>query len=144
LSFAEYFDLHMGVGYQASVPPGMRSEVGPLTVQFIRMFAYDPVRTALALHEGMDLRREWRVHFPRIQFLRTERLNEQLRAFLLGQGYTRESLRFINQKERVNRTDRSQARYFTPEMMQEVRHRERFFYQLFPDYLRAFDSPTTA
>ncbi|MFZ1694489.1 MAG: hypothetical protein WAT74_14935 [Flavobacteriales bacterium] len=144
LSFAEYFDLQMGAAYQASIPPGMRTEVGPLTLQFIRMFAHDPLRTALALHDGLDLRREWRAHFPRIHFLRNEHLNAQLRSFLLGQGYTRESLRFIDQKERVNRTDRSQARYFTPAMMQEVRHRERFFYQLFPDYLRAFDSPTTA
>jgi hypothetical protein len=140
LSFAEYFDLHMGLGYEAAAPSGMRTRVGPTTLQFIRMFAHDPLRTALALHDGMDLRREWHEHFPRITFLRTERLNHGLRRFLLDHGYTRASLRFMDEKERVNPTGRSQAHYFTPEMANEVRHRERFFYQIFPDYLRAFDA----
>ena len=114
--------------------------VGPLTLQFIRMYARDPLRTALALHDGIDLRRCWREHFPRITFLRTERLTEQLPRWLMDQGYSRRSLGFVHAKERVNRTGRSRQRYFTPALANELRQRERLFYQVFPDYLRAFDA----
>ena len=139
ISFAEYFHLHMGLAYEASAPSGMRTRVGPLTLQFIRMYARDPMNTVLALHDGMDLRLEWRHHFPRIAFLRTERLNMELRRFLRREGYSAASLRFMSEKQRVNRSGRSQALYFTAEMAKEVRRRERFFFQLFPDYLSAHD-----
>lgn len=140
LSFEEYFHLQYGAGYEAAAPPGMRITTGPLTLQFIRMYARDPLRTALALHDGIDLRRCWREHFPRITFLRTERLTEQLPRWLMDQGYTRASLGFVRSKDHVNRTGRSRQHYFTPEMAEELRYRERFFYQIFPDYLRAFDA----
>lgn len=137
LTFEEWYRVGMGPGYAAAAPTGMRAEVGPLTLQFIRMFSRDPMRTALALHDGLDLRREYRDHFPRIHYLRTERLTVDLPRFLISQGYSRASLRFVGHKQRENRTGRSQQRYFTPAMAAEIRHRERFFYQLFPDYLTA-------
>ena len=63
----------------------------------------------------------------------------ELRRFLRREGYSAASLRFMSEKQRVNRSGRSQALYFTAEMAKEVRRRERFFFQLFPDYLSAHD-----
>lgn len=140
LTFEEWYRLGMGPGYSAAAPPGMRTDAGPLTLQFIRMYARDPLRTALALHDGLDLRREYRDHFPRITYLRSERLTVDLPRFLLRHGYSRASLRFVQHKQRENRTGRTQQRYFTPAMAAEIRHRERFFYQLFPDYLPALEA----
>jgi hypothetical protein len=137
LSFADYFRMHLGIGYASAAPPGMRATVGPLTLHFIRLFAHDPLRTALALEDGMDLRRVYDQHFPRITFLRTERLNEELYRYLRGMGYPDRAVAFIRRKGKVNATGRSQERYFTPAMLEEYRWRERFFYQLFPDYLKA-------
>lgn len=137
LTFNDYFQFQMGLAYQSAMPVGMRTIVGPLTLHFIRFYAHDPLRTALSLRDDTDLRKEWSDHFPQVRFLHTDNLNEELKAFLISMGYSRKSVEFIREKGKVNTSPRTQRSYFTGPMIEEMRWRERLFYQVFPEYLSA-------
>lgn len=139
LDFAEFFHLYFHITHGKALPPGMRTEIGPLTLQFIRFFARDPLTTMLALHDGTDLRADWDLHFPRVRFLHTETLNDELRAYMRSMGWPASALEFIGHKEKVNVTTRSRTNYLTDAMLDEIAWRERFFYQIFPEYLPALE-----
>lgn len=120
ISFAEFLQMTYEIQLPRSLPDGMRTMVGPLTAQYIRFFARDPMRTMLSLHDGMDLAAEREQHFAPVHFLHMEDLRQELRAFLLSMGYAESKLRFIEQHERVNTTSRNQASYFTPALSEHV------------------------
>ncbi len=140
LDFPEFYRLMMEVTHNASLPQGMRTELGPQTVQFIRFFARDPLATMLALRDDTDLRADWDKHFPAVRFLHTEDLNKELHAFLLEMGMSRASIAFVENKEKSNVTERTKATYLTDAMLDDLAWRERFLYQLFPEYLKALDT----
>lgn len=135
LSFKEYFSFAEELVLPYVLPEGMQVEVGSLTAQFIRFYARDPLKTMLALREDTDLRRDHNLHFPKIRFLHTENLNQELHDFLLEMGYPDKKIAFILSKKKVNTTKRSKPTYFTPELIEEFQRKERFFFQLFPEYL---------
>ncbi|HRH38107.1 MAG TPA: hypothetical protein PK760_07175, partial [Flavobacteriales bacterium] len=117
------------------LPDDVKLDIGPLTVQFIRFFAKDPLRTIRALADGTDLASLRNEHFAPVHFLHQENLNEELTAFLTTMGYTPQRLSFIHDMEKVNTTERSRPSYLTPAILDRVLHAERFFYQLLPEYL---------
>lgn len=137
LSFNEHFSYTQEHTLPYVLPEGMQVEVGSLTAQFIRFYAHDPLKTMLALREDTDLRRDYDLHFPKIHFLHTENLNQDLHDFLLELGYPATRIAFILSKKKVNTTTRSKPSYFTQELFDEFQRKERFFFQLFPEYLRA-------
>lgn len=140
LSFEEFFDLECRIGPTYSQPEGVQVEIGPLTTQFIRFFARDPVKTILSLREDTDLKADYDTHFPAITFLHTENLNQELAAFLGDIGYTPRQLAFLQDARKTNVSGRSRQSYFTPGLVAELLQRERFFFQLFPEYLPQADS----
>lgn len=135
LSFDEYFRFTEELALQHVLPDGMQVEVGSLTAQFIRFYARDPLKTMLSLREDTDLARDYDQHFPKIHFLHTENLNRELHDFLLKMGYPAERIAFILSKKKENTTTRSRPSYFTKELSEEFHRKERFFFQLFPEYL---------
>jgi hypothetical protein len=135
LSFAEFMDKVMRKGQGLAQPEGMRTLVGNQTSEFIRFFARDPRKTMLSLRDDTDLAKDYDLHFPKIRFLHTENLRADLQAFLLDMGYARPRVDYISRMPKVNTTERKQGTYWTPELLAEFRHQERFFYQLFPEYL---------
>jgi hypothetical protein len=134
LSFEEFLRMSYDLQLPRSLPEGMRTEVGPLTVQYIRFFARDPLRTMLSLHDGMDLAAVREEHFAPVHYLHMENLREELIAFLISVGYSERQVSFIRERQRVNTTKRSQKTYFTPALTARVLHMERFLYQLQPEY----------
>ncbi|MCW5898893.1 MAG: sulfotransferase family 2 domain-containing protein [Flavobacteriales bacterium] len=135
LSFEEFFELYQTIAPEYSLPEGVRGAPGPLTVQFIRFYARDPLRTIMALDEGSDLRKMRREHFPDIDFLHTENLNAELHDFLLRMGYPEERVAGIKDMGKVNTSTRSRPDYLSDGMIDRLAWSERFFYQLFPEYL---------
>ncbi len=136
ISFEEFFRMNRELTLPYIQPEGMQVQVGPLTTQFIRMYAHDPVKTMLALRGDTDLRTAYDQHFPKIHFLHTENLNQELHDLLLQFGYPSNKIAFILEKQKMNTTSRSRNTYLTPEMTSRLQHSERFFYQLFPEYLK--------
>lgn len=135
LSFEEFFRFHTVESLPSRQPEGLQVRIGGLTTQFIRFFARDPLKTILALREDTDLRAEYDLHFPPIRFLHTEQLSQELYNYLLEMGYPKWRIAFIEGMEKVNTSPRTRPDYFTPEQVAEVHFLERFFYQLFPEYL---------
>lgn len=135
LSFEDFIDFSYSFTGSDVPPDGMRAEVGPLTVKFVRFFARDPLRTMHSLYDGFDLAVARDEHFPTLRLLHMENLREELTAFLLEMGYAAERLAFINDKPRVNTTERTRPEYLTRAIVERVLHAERFVYQLLPEYL---------
>lgn len=135
LSFEEYIRWGHELSLPFAQPAGARTAIGPLTTQFIRFYARDPLKTFLALRDDTDLRKDYDLHFPKIHFVHTENLNRELHDLLLQLGYPREKIAFILEKEKTNTSPRTRSSYLTPELVARLHHSERFFYQLFPEYL---------
>lgn len=139
LSFEEFYRYIHELSLSFAQPPGLQTEVGPLTTQFIRFYARDPLKTILSLREDTDLRKDYDLHFPKVHFLHTENLNRELHSLLLEFGYPKEKIAFILEKEKMNTSERTRAAYLTPELIARLHRSERFFYQLFPEYLQALE-----
>lgn len=135
LSFDEFFRFHTVEGLPYRQPEGLQVRIGGLTTQFIRFFARDPLKTILALREDTDLKADYDLHFPPIRFLHTEHLRQELYDYLLEMGYPHRRIAFIKGMEKVNTSRRTRQDYFTAEQVAQVHYLERFFYQLFPEYL---------
>lgn len=129
--FVELWDAAMG----DADPQGR----GAWTRQFIRYYFRDP-RRALALPDAVLADAEARrAEMPRVHFVRTERLREGVQDFLLEQGYRPADVAFIRQMERVlpgrgRREDQRWERYYTPELRDRVRRRERLLLRMVPDF----------
>lgn len=133
-------DFHDYLEYRRMVlaiiqPPGLRTTIGPLTTQFITFYARDPLSTIMQLDDDVDLAKDYDKHFPRISFLRTEHLNQELHDFLLSAGYPRRKIKSILTMGKRNTTERTQRDYLTAEHVEHILYKERFFFQLFPEYL---------
>jgi hypothetical protein len=135
LSFEEFLDM-MFEFVHLMHPPGMKVRVGPLTTQFVRFYAKDPLKTILSLREDTDLARDQDLHFPKITFLHTENLNQELYDFLKGLGYSEQKISFIGTMDKENTTGRSRPSYMTAADVTRIYQSVRFFYQLFPEYKR--------
>jgi hypothetical protein len=136
LSFENFLRMGRTFNRRYAQPEGMQVEIGGLTTQFIRFYARDPLKTILALREDTDWTKEYDRHFPEIRFLHTERLNRELYDFLLEMGYPKERIAFILEMGKINRSKRTRSNYCTAEQIARIQHDERFFYQLFPEYLQ--------
>lgn len=137
ITFEEFFIYNQTHITPYTQPAGVQVDIGPFTTQFIRFYAVDPVRTIQALRENTNLADEYDHHFPKIRFIHTENLNAELFEFLLELGYPADDIAFIKDKEKMNTTQRSRGNYLTSDMVTAFQQSERFFYQLFPEYLRA-------
>ncbi len=134
LNFQDYLEYRRMV-LAIIQPPGLRTTVGPLTTQFITFYARDPLSTLMQLNDDVDLAKDYDKHFPRISFLHTENLNQELHDFLLNVGYPRRRIKAILTMGKRNTTKRTQRNYLTAEHVEHILYKERFFFQLFPEYL---------
>jgi len=112
---------------------------GAWTRQFIRFYFREPEQA----HAWPDhLLRDPEVRrgaMPRIHFVRTDRVREGLHAFLLDRGYRPEDAGFVLEMEKVlpgkgRSDDQRWERYYTPELKDRVRRRERLLLEIFPDF----------
>lgn len=149
LSFAEFIHLantlfvncHQGkpTGFvNTNFPPGRGP--GWHTEQFVRFYFREPREvfaglTAKSFDDG-----SFRQGMYDVRFLPVERLNDALHDLLLGYGHAPEDVAFIRSAEKIfpveggrERGDRWQD-YYTPEIRDTVRTRERLLFELFPEF----------
>ena len=123
---------------------GSRAPAGdPLgfhTEQFVRYFFRDPAAAWPLLDDAYIAGRLWERDMVPVNFLRTEHLNGDLHAFLLGLGLPAAAIAFVLEEGRIlpagpKRTDaKPWQEYYTPELKALVRRRERLLFALFPGY----------
>jgi hypothetical protein len=119
-------------------PPGR--ELGWHTREFVRFFFRDPEQTYARLdEEAIDRDRLCRLMYP-VRFLPLERLNDSLYELLLDLGLPPTRIDFIRSMGKVLPSNGGREegdrweRYYTPELVELVRVRERLLFELFPQY----------
>lgn len=114
---------------------------GPLTLDYIRFLFPDPDRIVAHLPYYLD-GNAYLEEFPDIHFIQTHDLNRGLYAFLLTMGYEAEQLGFILDLGKIRppgghrRDDRDWQSYYSPELKDLVRRKERWIFDAFPDFDR--------
>jgi hypothetical protein len=116
-----------------------RANIGPITMSFIHYAFNDPNKVINNLPHYLD-EGNYLNELPDITFIRCEDLNRELVEFLLGAGYPKERLEFILHlgKIRPDGGSRDPASdwkaYYTCDLKALVREKERFLFEMFPDY----------
>ncbi len=78
--------------------------------------------------------------YENLHFIHTKNLNRNLYDFLLQTGYKKEDINFILEMKKVlplgkGRTkEQKWEKYYTPELKDEIRQKERVLFQLFPEF----------
>ncbi len=137
LTFDEFVRLTNAVSVPACAPAA--DPVGFHTYQFIESFAQHPDAAWTALCDGTDPGR-WAADTARVAFLDQSHLNRDLHAFLLGLGYARGDVAFVEHADRIwppeggRSADQDWRGYYSPEMKAFVRQRERLLFDRFPQF----------
>jgi len=132
LSFSEFVDLRNRASSADSV--------GPATRRLVDYYFRDRSSGLRRLRDDALDREAVQAQLGGVRLLRNEDLNEGLRRFLIEKGYAAGDVDFLNTKERVvpdgpgKRRSRDWREYYTPELFELVRERERLFLELFPEY----------
>jgi hypothetical protein len=119
-------------------PPGR--EPGWHTEQFVRFYFDNPREVYAGLDEASLASGGFRKHMYTVRFLPVNRLNEALYEYLLELGHPAAEIGFIRSATKIfpveggrEPGDRWQ-RYYTPEIREYVRTRERLLFDFFPHF----------
>jgi hypothetical protein len=141
LSFAEFLEVASARFHRlrgSPCPPG--DPMGFHSEQFVRYFFRDPAGTWPRVDDAYVAARAWEGDLHPVRFLRTEHLNADLHAFLLGLGLPPERIAFVLEEGRIlpagprRAEGRHWSAYYTPELRALVRRRERLLLSIFPEY----------
>ncbi len=113
---------------------------GWVTERFLRYYSRRPYRVILWRDSwpGQDLRCSIDLHD--IHFLQTHQLNRDLYSFLQTQGHPARELEFILRLGKIlpggkgRSEEQKWERYYTPELKNRIRRRERLLFRLFPQF----------
>jgi hypothetical protein len=139
LSFEEFVELSE-LAFQTAHVAGRDSDPGVLTREFMHYYFKDKAGALSRFDDSYVATRAFEADMHPDRFLRQDRLNTMLHEFLLESGYDPEDVAFIPGMQRVLPGGKGRAggesweRYYTPELKQRVRHRERLLFALFPEY----------
>jgi hypothetical protein len=154
ISFAEFIHLantlfvncHLGqpTGFvNRNFPPDRG--LGWQTEQFVRFYFRGPRAVFARLDETSFDSGSFRKDMYDVRFLPVERLNQSLYELLLGFGHSPEEIAFVRSAQKVfpveggrDLEDRWQD-YYTPEIRDTVRTRERLLFELFPQFDTAWE-----
>jgi hypothetical protein len=134
LSFINTFDIESRVYHDL-----LHADIGMITYSFIQFFFKNPEMIIRNLNDEYLMSDAYKNDMPEITFLRTETLNRDLHDLLLKFDYREDDISFILQEEKVNvskarKTGKSWAEYYTDDLIEYVRQKERFFLRMFPEY----------
>jgi hypothetical protein len=115
-------------------------QIGYHTEQFVKQFFRNPDRVFLRIDETYIQNGMYRKDMFDVTFIDMDFLNQDLCNFLVSIGHRPRELEFITKAEKIfpPRGGRSGSKkwreYYTPELKKKVRLRERFLFELFPQF----------
>lgn len=142
ISFAEYVTLSNLAFCDPRADAADLDRRGLLSEKFVKFYCRTPAAVLAALDSAADPAQLCRDALYDIHFIRTDQLNEALYQFLLERGYASDDLSFIRALDKIlpggkgRRRDQAWQRYYTPELIETVRRRERLLFTLFPAFDR--------
>lgn len=141
LSFADYIELSGGPWLQIETPDvAVRPDIGRLTTLFVNFYCDAPGKI-LAKTDDDAFRAALKARLYPVEFLEMARLNAETAAFL-GRYYPPGKIAFVADKAKISpRNARSDddtvAAFFSPALRAEILHRDRFLFEIFPQYTSA-------
>jgi len=141
LSFERYIEMRNTL-FLRQITGGMnlKADIGTGTVQFIRFFFKNPYEILSSITDEYIESGQYRKDMHEVHFLRTERLNSDLYNFLVGMGYSPETLGFILDAPKINPVEGGRSEdqkwelYYSQELKEYVREKEKLLFSMFPDY----------
>ncbi len=142
LSFEEWFRMTNRFWNWEGLPDDRPDDVRPgsQTRQFLWYFAKDPVATLARVDVDALPADLFRGEMFDATYLRTEYLNQDLHAFLSGQGFNEQDMEGLLAAERIQPPEGGRTKgerwedAYTPQLRAEVRRREALVFALFPEY----------
>jgi len=122
-----------------------RPQLGLFTHGFLQYYSADPAGLLAEMNEERIQSGEYRARLLDVHFLITERVNSDLRDYLLSMGYADEDIEFIQDQGRIlpmgrgRRDDQKWEQYYTPALHSHVRLQDRLLLAMFPE----LDTPMT-
>lgn len=111
------------------------------TEQFFKYYFRDaPAAFAKLDDDAYISSGDYRADMFKLHFIHTDQLNRELYEFLLGLGYDDADINFILELGRILPQGRGRTgaqrweKYYTPELKQAVRRKERFLFEVFPEF----------
>ena len=141
LSFAEYIEVCTGMlAPLGRAENGSGIAVGQLTRQVVRYYFRNPTEVLSRIDDDYVASGAYRADMYPVHFMHTDRLNDDLHAYLLGIGYPPSAVAFVRSVPKIfplegGRTEeQAWPRYYTPELKRLVRERERLLFAMFPEF----------
>ena len=141
ISFAAYVKLSDAAFEKFG--EGSRDQLwGLRTREFMNFYFREPLRAWVRLNQDPDYlaTQAYRGDMFDLHFVRTDDLNRGLYDFLIQSGYENEDVGFVINQEKIlprgkGRSPEQQwQKYYTPELKQQVREKERLLFTMFPEF----------
>ena len=142
LSFSEFFDFYFQFGATSfCYEQKCKSDIGPQTKQFFWFFMRDPFQEIPKVNDKYILEKRYKKALANIHFLKTENLNNDLYQLLLDHGVSEKKVKFVLQVHKINQTKKTNSirDYFTNDQIEQVLHKERVLFDLFPEFKFDFE-----
>ncbi|OGP64959.1 MAG: hypothetical protein A2169_07340 [Deltaproteobacteria bacterium RBG_13_47_9] len=141
LDFKQYLQfLNTLILQQMVYSDELKLDIGSYTFGFIKMFFKNPEQIIQNLNESYLISNNYTKDMPKIIFLRTENLNQDLFNALLNFGYAEKDIAFILKEEKsypggsTRGTLQKWEQYYTDELFEYVKWKDRFLLRVFPEY----------
>jgi hypothetical protein len=142
LSFAEYVRLaNAAFTSLGNGKSDTDDSAGLHTEQFLKFYFRNPAEAFRRIGADDYLAPQaYKADMYNLHFIRTDNLNRGLYDFLSQMSYGHDDIRFILETGKIlpkgkGRSDvQKWERYYTPELKQTIRHKERFLFKLFPEF----------
>ena len=149
LSFAESLDFLFEPFISAQLEAmqiDKRPDVGFFTLQFIKFFFKEPQKIIANFNDAYINSDSYKNDMFDVHFLKQENLNADLFNLLKKYKYEAKDIQYIQEHQRIlpHNKGRSKAqkweKYYTPDLLELVKHKDRFLFRLFPDYLKVLEN----
>jgi hypothetical protein len=145
LSFQEYYEMMNLLGRENKLRDIIpKIELGVQTIQFIQFYFKEPETVLREIDHDYIEQKQYLHDMAQVVFLHQEKLNKDLYEFLLGFGYPKEDIDFIQKEDKVNVTPRAvdqlkASEFYTQELVKDILEKDRLLFELFPEYRMAFN-----
>ena len=138
LDFREYLTVFGGNGYRLDTPEP--DDHSSYTKRFVKMFFRDFPTSYERIDDATIARGSYVEDMYPVKFLHTESINDELAQALSDFGYAEQAVSLVRGAPKIYPTkggrpaDDAWRRYYTPSMLDEIRHLDRLIFTMFPEY----------
>jgi hypothetical protein len=141
LSFQRYLDMANTLFLGKLTNNPINPNIGILSFQFLRFYFRNPYQLLTEIDDTYFQSGKWKEDMFDIKFLKMDRLNEELFSFLVDHGYSENKVTFIRDHMKVypqeggRSAEQQWQKYYTPELIEYIKKKERLLFEIFPSYL---------